>query len=166
MTLHLHPGMQLMRFLAVCWSRSPVAGLAPNWPSVVHGRPPGSLHRMQVLEGNGAIKKLVGNHGECIHVHLRISSSTSISCWGAKHRCLDASKQQSPLSAKVLAKVTTTPQQACLWGVWVLWQLSRSPPLCCRAHVGRPRGPCTDSCQSPQSTCTCASSSVSAMRDD
>ncbi len=84
-------GIHLMHLRTLCWSRSPVAGLAPDRSSMIHGRPPGSLDRMQMLEGNGALKELVGDHGECVHVHLHLSSGVSRSRWGAIHRCLEES---------------------------------------------------------------------------
>ena len=46
---------------------------------MVHGCSPGSLHWVQVLERDGPLKQLIGNHGEGVYIHLHVQITGLIS---------------------------------------------------------------------------------------
>lgn len=51
---------------------SALVDLAPGGAGVVHGGAAGGLDRVQVREGDRALEQLKRDHGEGIHIHLRM----------------------------------------------------------------------------------------------
>ena len=77
--------------------QSPV-GLAPGGSQALCGSKVCGLYRMEVIIGAAAFKKLIADHGKCVHIHLaaskqqirRCTAASSIHRSSSEQRCLQS----------------------------------------------------------------------------